>query len=531
MLLSGCIAKKDKITDNYQNGAIGFNMMEDKTKRTFYTPIPSSEYYYGQLEIKTNLYKNALSKDDAMNLTKAIKSLFSQEQKEFAIKISTRIKNINLPPFILFSYKYDSDTKQWESNFNNTYLSPAFRLDSQEQIGFSLEVLNNETNNISIASKAAVIANISSRFSGSLWAVSELSQNSVNGITAQIDGHLSSLTSKRLDSSFSTILEPTISGFKATSYIIKDKNGHDLAELNVNLRMFNTLLISRPITQESNINKRYIAPNLSSIDDPSNRIAIGSSTGQRLIDKLRSENIQNKLNATTDITIFTELCHNLREQLRNQYGLNLFDNLSVRKEILSASKYTKDRALYDSKCLTNNDKNHLREMSIAIELDTPLTRQDVEFNEAILTKISTYLRGGSESIEITKYFSDDVTVTAGKEKFLGFNIPSPHLSKEVFLEGLRELNATKVCCYRAVINAAGERIPNTDTLYFTSLDQDSIFKIELYKGSKNGLVNFINLGEANNQEVGYKIRETLIGTETPQKMTSNIFNETSTTGL
>lgn len=530
MLLSGCTTKKGK-TDNFQTGAVGFNMTEDIGKRTFYTPIPSSEYYYGQLEVKANLYDNALSKEDSKHLINAISSLFHKKQDEFAIKISTSIKNIKLPSFILFSYKYDSTNNQWKSEFNNTYLSPTFRLDSQERIGFSLDVLNSERTDVSIAKKAGYITDIFSKFSSTLWVVSELSKESINETTKQIDEHLTGIASQTMDSSFNTIIEPTLDGFKQTNYIIKDKNGNNLVALKVNLRLFNTLLDSKFIPQISTTDKNHVTPNLSSIDAPSHRISIGYGTNHSLIKNLRSDNILNKLNSTTELQQFEELCHKLREDLRNIYGLNLFDNLIIRKELLSTSKYTKDESLYRSSCLSRNDKIHLDDMSIAIELDTPLTRQDVEFNEEILTKISTYLRGGSQSTEIAEYFSDDVIVTAGKERFLGFNIPTPHLSKGVLLDGLLKLNATKVCCYRAVINAVGERSPNTDTLYFTSLDQDSIFKIALYKGSTNRLVNYIVLGEADGEEVGYKIRETLLGTEIPHKMTSIILNETSSTGL
>lgn len=500
-----------------ETGLLGFGVKELADERKIFSPTPLPNYYYGQLFVKTSLYRAAISGADARKLSTYILELFGSEKKQFGITVSPILNGVKFPEIVVFSYKYDSDKNLWESEVTPEYSSPAFLVSDFERVEYEFSYIASDSAKMNLTELVSGLISNNADLVPGAWVVSKSSAKSIELATASIDKIVSNLLSKSEKSKVSGQMEPAIKGDREIVYRIGGDGDGKLADISFSTRLFTSLVTGSLVSKVSEPTDFNAAiPKIDPINNPLNRVKVKSDNrGEMTLgEALKGTGVLRELVATNSPDEFSGQCRDVINNLQGQYGLTIFDSLNSMRYILLSTKFSRDSSLFHSGCLSDDEHRLLEAMGIPIRYTPPAPT--VKLDAETLKKIAGYLKSPIANVgfetDILNVFSETgvrVSSVTGKFKSLPRELSAFH--RQDLLRQLGQLRVATSCCWGAgVLDGDGAPIHGTGLILFRSLDYQDIYALELYPPVSGGAVDYIRLRRLDDNELSVKTRELLL---------------------
>ncbi|MGR1221168.1 hypothetical protein ACUYGA_30230 [Metapseudomonas otitidis] len=500
-----------------ETGLLGFGIKELTGERKIFSPTPLSNYYYGQLFVKANLYKAAISGADARKLSTYILALFGSEKKQFGITVAPILNGVKFPQIVVFSYKYDSDDNSWKSEITPEYSSPVFLVSDFERIKYEFAYVASDSVDLNITELVSGLISNNADLAPGAWVVSKASAKSIGLATATVDKIVSSVLSKSEESKISGQLEPSIKGDREIVYRVGGNGDSRLADISISTRLFTSLVTGSLISKVSEPTDFNAAtPKLDPINNPLNRIKVKNDSGGEMTlgDALKRTGLLRNLVAANNPNEFSSQCRDVIDSLQGHYGLTVFDSLNSMRHILLSTKFSRDSSLFNSGCLYDHELSLLEAMGIPIRYTPPAST--VKLDSDTLKKIAGYLKSPIANVgfetDILNIFSETgvrVSSVTGKFKSLPREFSAYH--RQDLLRQLGQLRVATSCCWGAgILDGEGAPIHGAGQILFRSLDYQDIYTLELYPPIGGGAVDYVRLRRLEENELSVKTRELLL---------------------
>lgn len=277
--------RQQKPSTSVETEALGIGVDELVEKRESFSPVPISNYYYGQLLVDTTLYKSAVKGPEAQKLMNSVAKTFGSEKTQFGISVTPSLNGVVLPEFVVFSYVYDSDTKSWKTDLTKKYRSPVIPMGDFSKISFKFKYVSSDNKNIQIAEKVSNLISGYAAISPGSWVVSKASSPFIEKAAKDVDGIISGILSNSVEANVDNTLEPVVNGSKGVIYRIstKDEKSEMLADVKFSTRLFTSLVSGRALQNDSvPSNYKLAVPKLEPYTNPLNVIRVNGASENTL---------------------------------------------------------------------------------------------------------------------------------------------------------------------------------------------------------------------------------------------------------
>jgi hypothetical protein len=344
-------------------------VLVDGSRRS-YDPTPTPSKYYGQLYVGAKIYPYYDTAEGQSTLARYVATTFGNKVVQFGISVTPILGGTKFPAVVLFSYRFDSETQAWKISAREKYVSPTMLIDAGTKIEFEINYLYSTNTSVTLTKSATDVVSGFAILNPGAWILSSLSTPQVKEAVGKVDGSLSKLMALSTDYSVASYFQPAGDGSREATYdIIPVDSTNPLANVTLST-VLSPSLIGKPV-----VDPRNTPPSADSAVNPLISIKKDGSLQASLWQVLKGDAsyvyLKNSASQKGDLseaqlTEFEESCSNVRTKLQEDYGLNYYDSINSMAYILRATQYTKNPVLFESNCLSANDKQVLSEMGIPL---------------------------------------------------------------------------------------------------------------------------------------------------------------------
>jgi hypothetical protein len=416
---------------------VGIGLTKGEIER--YPVSPRGSYYYGQVIIEPKLTMHALSGPEAQTFFSHVANLFQEKRKNFGLSVTPIIDGHRLPPIVLFTYSYDSEAQQWITTFNEEPRTAMTLIKANTELSFELSYTSIDRDTFNRIKEAT-----RSIYGGDIL-LSAINLPVIDLIGDNV-GHMMSHSIK---SSTTLYFVPSATRKKSVKYIVKTKDGKQLAEVKFSLILRDSV-VSGTVVDSNSINS---TPKVSSDINPLTQVYTHINEDLTLNDRLNREESISTFSQIQDPRLFRENCINIQDRL-STYGLNILDSYSAFSKILERTNFLTDRRLYYSGCLTANKLARMQEMGINMPPPPDPQPIHVDIQDEMLGNFGRYMLNPKANVgfksDLLKLFSD--TVIVPKNDLMDFSglyteEDEAVMTPEAFMQHLGEIGVARYGSY------------------------------------------------------------------------------------
>ena len=467
---------KDKKTTVSIPLGIGINQIGKIEK---YAQHPNGYYYYGQLLIEPSLKKLAVSGPESKTFLSHVAELFHEHKKDFGLSVTPIIDGVTLPDIILFTYSYNSSTKNWTSTLNRNPRTGMVLLTPSTELKLKFRYISINSRDFS------TIQNLTELFTGGNWILSASSRPMID----KVIGSISTILSSSVSSSVTHTFMPVQDRVKSLTYQINTKNHDELANVK-----FSVVLLSSVVDGHIVDNDMNKIPHADNFMNPLKTIKMDLNSEFTLYDLLDKREALNRFSQIKNPAYFRDKCRSILNNIEG-YGLNQFDRLNAFSQILNLTDFSRDPKLYTSGCLTTSEFERLESMKIPIVAPPAPVSHHVLIDEQTLNSLIGYMKSPKANIghkgELLKLFSSTVLLTAKENRLNGLE----DLSYEDYPTSVTPKQLIEKLAHIGVARATGYNFPNRrhTSFLFRPLNSEEIYRITLSRAKSGGFVNIVNI--------------------------------------
>ena len=399
LLQNGCTDPKPPTpppSDQVNTNSVGIGLTKGKIEK--YATAPKGSYYYGQVLIEPKLTMNALSGPEAQTFFSHVARVFQEKRKAFGLSVTPIIDGHKLPPIVLFTYSYDSESQQWITTFNEEPRTAMTLVKANTEFSFELSYTSIDKNTFNLIKDIA-----KSVYGGNIL----LTATSLP-IIDLIGDKVSGMMSHSVSSSTTLYFVPSASRKKSVEYIVKTRDGKKLAEVKFSMLLRDSVVSGTVV--DSNINSML---KISSYINPLTQVYTHVNDTLTLNDKLNREESISSLSQIKDTVFFKDRCIDIQNRLET-YGLNILDSYSAFSKILERTDFLTSRKLYYSGCLSTRKLAEMNEMGILMPPPPDPKPVHVGIEDEVLKNFGRYMLNPIANVgfksDLLKIFSDNVLV-------------------------------------------------------------------------------------------------------------------------
>ena len=476
MLQSGCTDPKPPTpppSEQVNPNNVGIGLTKGTVEE--YSTSPKGSYYYGQVLIEPKLTMNALRGPEAQTFFSHVARVFQEKRKDFGLSVTPIIDGHRLPPIVLFTYSYDSETQQWVTTFNEEPRTAMTLIKADTELSFELSYTSIDRNTFNL------IKEITKSVYGGNILLSATNLPVIDLIGDKVSG----MMSHSVSSSTTLYFVPSASKKKSVEYIVNTRDGKKLAEVKFSLILRDSVVSGTVV--DSNINS---TPHISSYINPLTQVYTHINDTLTLNDRLNREESISTFSLIQEPKLFKQSCINIQNRLET-YGLNVLDSYSAFSKILERTDFLSNRKLYYSGCLSSRKLAEMNEMGISMPKPPDPKPVRVTLDDEVLKNFGRYMLNPIANVgfksDLLKLFSDTILVQGSD--FIAFSDlyledDEVAMTPEEFMKRLGEIGVARYGSY-------SHQRKDYRYFLFRPLNSDSIYRIKLKREKSWGRIRTV----------------------------------------